>query len=246
MLDCSRETRKAVIAQLHEERGTVGAVSDERVAAVATSFGRSPRTIRRWLAAGVPDGGTRQPYEPSDREMELYIDLHGSPARVAARMARDGNARRSVWTLYRAFRRALTPGQRALVQVGDKGLRALSLYLSWEAEYRNQAWQADHKEMPVRTLLMSGVKPVRPWWTVFIDVYSRAVMGWVISVDHDRADVLAAMRQAISVDGEHGPFAGRPDVVVWDNGAEFLSDDVTAACHRLGITPDPTSAWSPG
>jgi putative transposase len=245
MLDCSRETRRAMIAQLQGERSQFGMVPDERVAAVATSFGRSSRTIRRWLAAGVPDGGSRQPYEPSEREMELYIDLHGSPARVVARMAREGNAQRSVWTLYRAFERVFTPGQRALVQVGDKGLRALSLYLRWEVEYRNQAWQADHKEMPVRTLLMNGMKPVRPWWTVFIDVYSRAVMGWVISVDHNRADVLAALRQAITVNDDRGPFGGKPDVIVWDNGAEFLSDDVTAACHRLRITPDPTSAWSP-
>jgi transposase InsO family protein len=60
------------------------------------------------------------------------------------------------------------------------------------------------------------------WVTVFLDCYSRLIMGRAVSLQPSRGTVLAALRQGLVVDPERDPFGGVPAVVP-DNGLEFVA-----------------------
>ncbi len=70
-------------------------------------------------------------------------------------------------------------------------------------------------------------------------------MGWSISLNPNRAHVLAALYEGVRLDPANDPFAGAPERLVWDNGLEFVAGDVTSAAIALGSIPSPTLAWSP-
>ncbi len=72
------------------------------------------------------------------------------------------------------------------------------------------------------------------WMTYFIDCYSRMIMGWMVSVRQSSDAVLEALRDAIALDPEHGnPHGGKPLVVMYDNGLEFLAEVVPDAAAYL-------------
>src|SRR6266542_3654674 len=85
-------------------------------------------------------------------------------------------------TFQQAVRRQLSPAERAALADGVEGRRRHAVYLRWEADYRNQIWEADHKQLPVLVLAPKAKRPHTPWVTWFVDAYSRLVMGWAISL----------------------------------------------------------------
>lgn len=88
----------------------------------------------------------------------------------------------------------------------------------------------------------------RPTLTVFLDHFSRMVLGYYLSFDSpSAAAVMGALRHAIlpkaptplaipnlSIDHEW-PCYGRPDLVVADNGLEFHGIDLESVCFDLGV-----------
>jgi putative transposase len=128
---------------------------------------------------------------------------------------------------------------------GAEGRRRHQIYLRWEAGHRNEIWEADHKELEVLVLAPRAQRPQKPWVTLFLDAYSRLIMGWAISLYPSAATVLAALGKAIRVDAERGPFGGVPSVLRWDNGLEFAAGSLTAAAGVLAAAIVPTAAYSP-
>jgi hypothetical protein len=80
-----------------------------------------------------------------------------------------------------AIGRELLPIERAAVADGSEGRRRHTVYLRWEASARNERWEADHVELPVLVLPPRASRPCKPWVTLFLDAYSRLVMGWALS-----------------------------------------------------------------
>ena len=253
--------RAAVVARLRERLAGVPVqrgVSRE-VGRVAAGLGVGQRTVWRWLAtepavesatepatgkAAVGSGAVRG-YQLTERDREDYVDWRGNVAALRrARLAR-GEAVPSIRTLQRAFAAQMSPGERAAAVDGSEGRRRHQVYLRWESAGRNQRWEADHKELPVLVSPPRGVRPRKPWVTVFLDCYSRLIMGWAVSLRPSSATVLAALRQGLVVDPERGPFGGLPAVVVPDNGLEFASAALGRACAALGIELAPTDAYAP-
>jgi len=66
-----------------------------------------------------------------------------------------------------------------------------------------------------------------------------------LSLRPDSATVLAAMRRALVVDPERGPFGGVPRVLVPDGGLEFATTALARVCATLGTTVAPTDAYAP-
>jgi putative transposase len=90
-----------------------------------------------------------------------------------------------------------------------------------------------------------GRRPRRPWVTLFIDDYSRAIMGWAISLQPSSAEVLAALRDALVVQAGRGPFGGVPGRLRWDHGLEFAAGAVEHAALALGVDVDPATPYAP-
>jgi transposase InsO family protein len=64
---------------------------------------------------------------------------------------------------------------------------------------------------------------------MFLDAYSRLIMGWAICTYPSAASVLAALGKAIRLDPEHGPFGSVPLTLRPDNGLEFAAGSLAKA-----------------
>ncbi|HET6548084.1 MAG TPA: DDE-type integrase/transposase/recombinase [Solirubrobacter sp.] len=214
----------------------------------AARAGVGERTLWRWIAAGRPLERGR----PSSRRLELtpelrdaYLRLGGNVAAVWRDVCERGDRPPPLRTLQAAFARELSPAERASARRGEAGRREHGLYLCYEAPHRNAVWQADHKQLPVLVVPPGGRRGRQPWVTLFLDDYSRAIMGWAISLQPSSAEVLAALRDAIVVDSGRGPFGGLPARLRWDRGLEFAAAAVEQAALALGVGVDPATAYAP-
>jgi putative transposase len=91
--------------------------------------------------------------------------------------------------------RQLDPGLVMLAHAGPK-LYAdrYELLYRREASRSNEMWQADHTPLDLRVLDERG-RPARPWLTVLLDDYSRAVAGYTLSL-HDPSSIQTALAAA--------------------------------------------------
>jgi len=119
--------------------------------------------------------------------------LSGNVAAVWREQRDLGHAAMPLRTLQAVFARELRPAERASAKRGEAGRREHGLYLRYEAPHRNAVWQADHKQLPILVVAAEGRRGSvrRPWVTLFLDDYSRAIMGWAISLQPSSAEVLA-------------------------------------------------------
>ena len=86
----------------------------------------------------------------------------------------------------------------------------------------------------------------RPWLTVAIDVYSRCILGILVTFDAPSATSVAlcleqvilpkdAWLKKLNLDA-NWPMYGKPEILLLDNGADFHSEALTRGCDEYGIT----------
>jgi putative transposase len=124
-------------------------------------------------------------------------------------------------------------------------LRDRAVYLRHEARFRGECYEADHKLLSIEVLAPRAQRPRRPWVTLFEDQFSRLIVGWAISLRPTQAEVLAALRMAVTVDPERGEFGGVPVMLRWDGGLEFAANSIEQATLALGCVSRRTEAYSP-
>jgi putative transposase len=116
-----------------------------------------------------------------------------------------------------------------LVTLAHQGAKAYSN--SFELVYRREAsrpnaiWQADHTSLDIE-LVQSELDPTRtakPWLTLVIDDYSRAVAGYFVSFESPSSiNTALALRQAIwRKEDPRWKVCGIPEVLYTDNGSDF-------------------------
>ena len=183
---------------------------------VARHHGIPLRTVQRWIAQyrrvgfiglarhARSDRGQPHGLHPELKQMIEGLALRKPPPTVALvhRQVCDV-ALRNGWPVpnykrvYRVVKH-LDPDLVTLAHEGSKTYRnTYDLLYRREADKPNDIWQADH------TLLDIWVRdedrpPVRPWLTVIMDDYSRAIAGFRISFDAPSSIQTAlTLRQAI-------------------------------------------------
>jgi len=117
---------------------------------------------------------------------------------------------------------------------------------SYEASFALQVVQIDHT--PVDQIIVDerNRQPIgRPWMTLAIDVASRMVIGFYLTLEHPSAvSVAMTLRHAVLPKerwlAERGiptswPVAGIPDRLHMDNGKEFHSRALARGCVEYGI-----------
>ena len=171
---------------------------------------RVPDELRR-LAEGL--ALQRPPFGPS----AIY--------REVCRIARArGEQPPGYHTIYNVIR-AIPDDLKTLALNGEKAYReAYDLVHRREAERPNQIWQADHTQLDLWAKRADG-EQARPWLTVIIDDYSRAIAGFFISFDSPSAARTAlTLRQAIWRKADaHWIVFGIPEIFYTDNGSDFTS-----------------------
>lgn len=117
-----------------------------------------------------------------------------------------------------------------------------------EAEYALQIVQIDHTQVDVIVVDEYQRKPIgRPWLTLMIDIASRMIPGFYLSLEAPSATSVAmAVRHAVlpkdawlaSCDLPGAwPVSGLPDKLHMDNAKEFHSRALMRGCTEHGIEP---------
>lgn len=242
----SEEVRESALSRLLDLR-TRGTFRSSHVLLVAEQLGVTPRTVLGWLSIARWQGRTtrkpRRRLQATDADIIELAYHRGSVAAFHRARKRAGETSGAdAWR--RAFQRALSPGQRAGLVSGERALREFDTYLIREARFRNQYWEGDHTQLALRVVFPDG-RIAAPWATVFVDTFSRAITGFAIAVTPSRESILAALRAAIMVEGEHGPFGGVPFAIRVDRGRDFLADALRIATGALAIDLVALPAYMP-
>lgn len=236
--------RAAVLARLLTAR-EAGSLSNGAVREAAEACGVSERTVWRWRQRGEVPRRSSRGWMPSERTLELLVAWRGNIAAVHRQLVEDGERVPSRRAVARALARELRPIEREYPLRGAAAIRERSVYLRHEARHRAECYEADHKQLSIEVLPPRAVRPRRPWVTVFVDQFSRLIVGWAISLRPTQAEVLAALRMAVTVDPARGPFGGVPAALRWDGGLEFAARSIEQATRALGCVSRRTQAYSP-
>lgn len=128
----------------------------------------------------------------------------------------------------------------ALISLAHDGLKPYQqkydlLYIR-EALRPNHMWQADHTLLDVYVLNDKG-EIRRPWLTIIMDDYSRAIAGYYLSFNAPSSlQTSLAFRQAIWIKSEkHWPICGIPEIMYTDHGCDFTSHHIEEVCISLKI-----------
>lgn len=218
------------------------------LATLARSTGVTERTLQRWLARyrtggyaaladdARADHGVRHTAPELVRLVEGLALTKPWPSiatihrQVGVHCAERGLPSPS-YSAVRSIVNGLDPGMVTLALEGPASYRDKhELLLRRRADRPNAIWQADHTMLDLLIVGPDG-KPARPWLTVILDDYSRAICGYMVFLGApSAANTALALRQAIW----HKPepdwhVCGIPDVLYTDHGSDFTS-------HRLGDT----------
>ena len=211
-------------------------------ASVARQHGLPIRTVQRWVACFRRDGLAALGRAPrADRgiaqfpgELRQLIEglaLRKPPPSIAAVHRQTvAVAQREGWrvpsysTVY-AIIHTLDPGLVTLAHAGAKAYRlAFDLLYRREAATPNALWQADHTLLDLWVRDESGV-PVRPWLTVILDDYSRAVAAYRLNLIAPTAlHTALTLRDAIGRKSDpRWHVCGIPETFYTDHGSDFTS-----------------------
>ncbi len=133
--------------------------------------------------------------------------------------------------------RELDPALVTLAHEGTKAYAdAFDLIHRHEAAGPNAVWQADHTELDIWLKDGRG-QPEKPWLTIILDDYSRAVAGYALSFSAPSAIRTAlALRQAIWRKGRPGwQVCGIPGILYSDHGSDFTSQHLEQVAADLKI-----------
>ncbi len=219
----------------------------------AADAGVALRTAQRWLsayrAAGLVglappvrgDRGTRRSHPGLVAFVEGLALRRPAPTiahvhRRTAQLAAENGWPAPSYATVRQIIRALDPGLTTLAHQGTAAYRdRFELALRWEAEGPNAIWQADHTQLDVMLLDVTG-REARPWLTLILDDYSRAVAGYAVFLEAPSAlQTALALRQAIWRKADPAwVICGLPGVLYTDHGSDFTSrhlEQVAADLH---------------
>ena len=221
----------------------------------AAAAGIPARTARHWLARYRADGLAGLPRSPRrDRDIrrqpaelvELVEGLvlrrpRGSIAHIhrqAVRIAGERGWRAPSYGKVRSIVAALDhPGLVALAHDGPVAYRErFELVYRREAIAANAVWQADHTQLDVLVVDHVG-QPARPWLTVILDDFSRAVAGYAVNLDAPSAlQTALALHHAIWRKPDPAwTVCGLPEVLYSDHGSDFTSRHLEQVAADLRI-----------
>ena len=251
---CTEEERQQAMARFAVLRPHIneGVLLSE----AARDAGVPLRSVQRWLARYRAAGlvglvrATRSDMGNRKLPAELVALIEGMalrkprPSIAAMHRHMTALATQRDWTppsyssVYGIVRR-LSPAMVTLAQEGPAAFRnRYELLYRHRAACPNAIWQADHTLLDIMVLDANG-EAVRPWLTIIMDDYSRAIAGYAIFLGAPAAlQTALALRQAMwSKLNAAWPVCGIPDVLYVDHGNDFTSThlDQVAADLRFQL-----------
>ncbi len=213
------------------------------LATIAREHGIPPRTIQHWVTqyrrhglAGLArrtrsDKGQHRHF-PADLQRLIEGLALQKPKRSAASIHRQVTevAKEQHWPqpsysqVYQIIRR-LDSAVVTLAHEGTKAYREeFDLVYRREASHSNAMWQADHTLLDIWVQGDNG-KLARPWLSIILDDYSRAIAGYRLSFQAPSAlQTALTLCQAIWRKDDPGwHVCGIPSTFYTDHGSDFTS-----------------------
>jgi putative transposase len=222
---------------------------------VALAAGIPYRTAQRWVSQyrlfGLAalarkkreDRGERRAVSEKVKKVIEGLALQKPPLPITAlyrqvvRLAKElGEKAPSYGTVFNIVR-SLGADLVSLAHDGPKAYgNTFELVHRREAAGPNAIWQADHTPLDIWLIRADG-KTAKPWLTVVIDDYSRAIAGYFLSFEAPSAlHTSLALRQAIwRKEDSRWIVCGIPDVLYTDNGSDFTSQHLEQVSADLKI-----------
>lgn len=223
------------------------------VAALARKTGIAERTLWHWLKAfnttglsafqrkGRSDRGKSRSARPDLSKLIEGLVLRRPPPTVAFvhRHLSDicktqGWSCPSYSTVARRIK-AIDPAIRVLAHDGSKAYKQqYDLIFRREAVAPNEIWQSDHTPLDLFVLDAQG-KEIRPWLTIILDEYSRAIPAYYLAADAPTTWKTAlTLRQAIlRKDDPRWQVFGIPASFYTDHGSDFTSNRMLMVAAAL-------------
>ena len=136
----------------------------------------------------------------------------------------------SAETFRREVLRRILPAELTYCRKGEKACvdtMLPSLKRNYDDLYSNSIWVCDNHTFDVFVNDGEHGKPVRVYLTAFQDVRSRKFVGWEVTMNPCSQATLVALRRGIEENG-------LPDMILSDNGREFLTHDIGVRGFRKG------------
>ena len=227
---------------------------DIPLACIAAEHDVAERTLRRWLAAyranGI-HGLERTRRSDADKRRRLDPDIEAFVRSMATKRPRPTAAAIHRKVQAEATTRGVPGASYSIVARIVRGIGSARIAIATDAAvYRdrhelvhrrdagapNEMWQADHTVLDV-LVLDNDRNPIRPWLTVVMDDYSRAIAGYFLTADApSAANTALSFRQAIWRKGAPDwPVCGIPEQFYVDNGSDFVSEHIEQACIALKV-----------
>tara|TARA_R110002072_G_scaffold26335_2_gene87290 strand:+ start:843 stop:2699 length:1857 start_codon:yes stop_codon:yes gene_type:complete len=246
------------------------------IAARAKELGVGQRTLRRWLQIYrgryilsdlAPDQKRKRKRRLSKNVETIIQDVieriylnkqRASQKRVideVARLCRQARVKAPHPNTVRARIQAISDKEKTKRRHGAKAARDKHAAVEGPFPHGNfplEVAQIDHTLLDIELVDDDTRLPIgRPWLTVAIDVYSRMILGFYISLDAPSAfSVGMCIRHAAlpkdaellkhDIKGEW-PTWGLMRTLHADNGKDFRSQTIKKACEEYGITME----WRP-
>jgi len=206
-----------------------------RLARACEIIGLSLRTLQRWkLAGAAPDGRTIRIQQPAHAltaaERERIIAIANSvefgqmpPSQIVPRLADQGTYVASESTFYRVLRNAGLVKHRQAARPAQERVKPRAIC----ATAPNQLYSWDITYLP------SGVKGIYFYLYMFIDIYSRKVVGWQVYGDEHSTFAAEVMRDICAREKI------QPGQVILhsDNGSPMKGATMLATLQSLGVMP---------
>ena len=224
-----RQTLLSLIAQ--------ACLDGARLQTACHLIGLSARTVQRWRGPLATAGDSRTvglrakvspPNKLSAAEREAAMQVLNSaefkdlpPSQIVPRLADAGQYVASESTLYRLLRQAGQLTHRGLTRVPRKISRPRAMVATQPDQI--YCWDITYLPAPVRGMHF--------YLYLFVDLFSRKVVGWQV-YDRESADLAAQLLRDIC---ERQGIALGQLTVHSDNGSPMKGETMLATMHRLGV-----------
>jgi putative transposase len=246
MAEFDPEYAQSAFEELGRRRREGKPIPESMVERVARRLGRSRRTVLRWIGAGaVNTYRTRRRFELTREHKAAVLEAGGECTTAWNRLRTEGKLDCGLRTFQRAVQRDMTARQRSHAKGGARDSRELGLFLERQEEGRGVCFEGDHKQVDVFVLPPRSMIAVKPWITLFIDTFSRMIMGLAVTIRPTQDDVLAAFGAAVVERPDIGAAGCVPEMVRIDRGMEFTADAVTDAGVMIGTQIVHTPPYTP-
>jgi transposase InsO family protein len=235
-VNCSLEEAYLMVEAIRAAREEAGGhLPQDQFTNMLDVAGIDRKSGYRWLRYGPPTG-TRTRYELSERAKTVLVQVHGRRALAYRILADEGEDLPCLRTFQEGVLRSFNAIELAGIEEGDPGFVRMRTYAPHDPTLRNELWQCDTVYLDMLALEHEGSDQWRrPLVTLVVDHSTGAIMGWSVSFSETKQDILVAIREALVVRKEDGPFGGIPRLMTVDQGPSMISNAVISSSVLVGF-----------